>query len=155
MNSDTNLAQLLHDDIEDSFPSDGGGASFMMVNAPGVLISRDTKLDNRIVPVYFIACRKNGEDFSEQLVKDIFEGTGRVAMLRHRYEGKALGKCIVIPFLFHMMPSAKAFCSGIERYLAGLRPAVDVVWQLEYCHVFIMHNNMEYEPSESIISLRS
>ena len=149
------LSPLLKSDIEDSFPSGGGGSSFMMINAPTVLISRDTKVKNRIVPVYFIACQKNGENYSDQLLGDMYEGSRRMSLLRHRYEGKELGKCIVSPFLFHMQPSAKDFCNGIDSYLESLQSTINLVWQLEYCHVYIMHKGMNYEPSEAFLSLRT
>lgn len=160
MSNDRNLLQLLELDVEDGFPTecegDGGGAvGFMMRNAPTVLISRNSKLKNRIVPVYFIASRKNGENCSDRLLSKMYEGSGRLAQLQHLYEGKSLGNCIVIPFLYHMQPSARQFCVNIERCLNSKTSEMEIAWKLEYCRVDIMHNGNNHEPSDSIGSLTS
>ena len=155
-----NHAMLLSKDIDAKFPvtceGDGGGAvSFMMRNAPTVIISRNTKLANRIVPVFFISCRSGAENRSQELLGDIYEGSGRMAILRHVFKGGGLGGCLVIPFLYHLQPSARQFCSGIERYLNSKKSSLDIAWQLESCFVEIFHGGNQYVPSITTESLTS
>ncbi len=153
MNTDNSVRHILETAIEECFPSDcgqgdGGASAFMMMNAPTVVISRNSGLKDRIVPVYFIACRENGSDCSDRVLGDIFEGSGRQALLRHLFGGDGQGKCIVIPFLYHIRTDAEAFSRGIENYLSSLPAEIEAAWRMEYCSVTIIDKGIEYKSAD-------
>ena len=159
MTDSHSIADLLEQDVEDCFPSncegDGGGAAFFMTNGPTVFISRNRNLASRIVPVYFIVCREGGADCSGKLLEILYEGSGEMAILRHAFEGKNLGKCVVVPFMFYRLPSAQAFCRGVENLFRALEDRAKFIWKMELSHVYYMDGKKEYKPSAQYNSLYS
>lgn len=146
------LKQQLAAEIEILLPNDGGDCGFMMPNAPTILLSRDQKLQNHLVPVYFIAGFKDEEE-RHRVLAEIYPGSNEAAKMRHIMVSNKIGEIMVVPFLYFLDPSARQFCHNVEMFMASMAFPAQLVWQLEHCFLYANYDGAEYEPSEEWKSL--
>ena len=154
--------EKLKKDVDDAFPirsTDGnrGVKAFIMTNpkAPIIAVSRSEGFKDRGVPVYFISAREEAEllIFDSAFLAELNTLTAGLAPLIHILEGSRTGSYFIIPFMYHMFPSAKAFHQAMENYLSQKEGDLGLCWVVENLHVSINHLGKSYEPEDGWKSL--
>jgi len=129
--------------------------SMSVPTAPIITVMRTKITKDAKVPIYFVSTRDNAELLirDSTFMTEFNKITEGLAPLLHTIKGSNTVSFLMIPFLYHMFPSAKAFHRAMENYLKQHEKDLGLCWLVENCFVMIHHKGKDYEPKDGQKSL--